>query len=59
MPELTSAIPDLFKTKPQVNEVDELREKLRIEQQRREEIEQELMLTKQQVFIIPTNSVFL
>ena len=51
LPELMSAIPDLFKIEPQVNEVDELREKLRTEQMRREEIEQELLLTKQQVFI--------
>ena len=49
LPELTSAIPDLLKTEVKLDEVDELREKLKIEQLRREEIEQELMLTKQQV----------
>ena len=52
LPELTSAIPDLFKTEIKLNEVDDLRQTLRIEQQRRQEIEQELMLTKQQVSIL-------
>ena len=52
LPELTSAIPDLLPIEHHLDEVELLREQLKTEKDRRRELEQELSLTKQQVFYI-------
>jgi len=50
LPELTSAIPDLFEIEHQVDELELLREQLKAEKEKRQKLEQELAMTKQQVY---------